>query len=249
MPRPKRCRRVCTEPQFICFSPDGVRRPESVVLSVDEYEVIRLVDYEKKSHEQCAAAMDISRTTVTEIYEKARYKIAECLVQGKQLSISGGNYKICPGQKSCFGQPCRKEKIFSKKGEHVMKIAVTYENGEIFQHFGHTEQFKVYDIEDGKMVSSQVVGSDGSGHGALAGLLSDNGIDVLICGGIGGGAQIALANAGIKLYGGVSGNADAAVQAFLDGRLDYDPDVKCDHHEHEESHSCGSHGCKDHGCH
>ena len=130
-----------------------------------------------------------------------------------------------------------------------MKIAVTYENGEIFQHFGHTEQFKVYDIEDGKMVSSQVVGSDGAGHGALAGLLSDNGIDVLICGGIGGGAQAALANAGIKLYGGVSGNADAAVQAFLDGRLDYDPDVKCDHHEHEEGHSCGSHGCKDHGCH
>lgn len=130
-----------------------------------------------------------------------------------------------------------------------MKIAVTYENGEIFQHFGHTEQFKVYDIEDGKMVSSQVVGSDGSGHGALAGLLSDKGIDVLICGGIGGGAQIALANAGIKLYGGVSGNADAAVQAFLDGRLDYDPDVKCGHHEHEEGHSCGSHGCKDHGCH
>lgn len=99
------------------------------------------------------------------------------------------------------------------------------------------------------MVSSQVVGSDGSGHGALAGLLSDNGIDVLICGGIGGGAQIALADAGIKLYGGVSGNADAAVQAFLDGRLDYDPDVKCDHHEHEGGHSCGSHGCKDHGCH
>ena len=130
-----------------------------------------------------------------------------------------------------------------------MKIAVTYENGEIFQHFGHTEQFKVYDIEDGKMVSSQVVGSDGSGHGALAGLLSDNGIDVLICGGIGGGAQTALANAGIKLYGGVSGSADAAVQAFLDGRLDYDPDVMCDHHEHEEGHSCGSHGCGEHGCH
>lgn len=130
-----------------------------------------------------------------------------------------------------------------------MRIAVTYENEEIFQHFGHTEQFKVYDIEDGKIVSSQVVGAGGSGHGALAGLLSENGIDVLICGGIGGGAQNALANAGIKLYGGVTGNADAAVQAFLEGRLDYDPDAKCDHHEHEEGHSCGDHGCGDHGCH
>lgn len=110
MPRPQRCRRVCSEPQFLCFSPGGVEQPEENVLTVDEYEVIRLVDYEKKSHEQCAAAMEISRTTVTEIYEKARYKIAECLVQGKQLSINGGNYQICPGQSSCFGKPCRKEK-------------------------------------------------------------------------------------------------------------------------------------------
>lgn len=243
MSRPQKCRRVCTEPQFLCFSPEGVEQPEKIVLSVDEYEVIRLVDHEKKSHEQCAEVMDISRTTVTEIYEKARYKIAECLVRGKQLSISGGNYKICPGQKSCFGQPCRKEKILIEKGENIMRIAVTYENGEIFQHFGHTEQFKVYDIENDKIVSSRVVGSDGLGHGALAGFLANNSIDVLICGGIGGGAQMALANAGIKLYGGVSGNADAAVEAFLEGRLDYNPDVKCNHHEHEEGHSCGDHGC------
>lgn len=130
-----------------------------------------------------------------------------------------------------------------------MRIAVTYENGEIFQHFGHTEQFKVYDIEDGKIVSSQIVGSDGLGHGALAGFLENNDIEVLICGGIGGGAQTALSNAGIRLYGGVSGNADAAVQAFLDGRLDYNPDVQCDHHEHKEGHGCGSHGCENHGCH
>lgn len=249
MPRPQRCRRVCAEPQFLCFSPEGVEHPEEIMLSVDEYEVMRLVDYEKKSHKQCAMVMEISRTTVTEIYEKARHKIAECLLQGKKLRISGGNYKICPGRNSCFGQPCRKEKILSKKGEHIMRIAVTYENGEIFQHFGHTEQFKVYDIEDGKIVSSQIVGSDGLGHGALAGFLENNDIEVLICGGIGGGAQTALSNAGIKLYGGVSGKADAAVQAFLDGKLDYNPDVQCDHHEHKEGHGCGSHGCENHGCH
>lgn len=130
-----------------------------------------------------------------------------------------------------------------------MRIAVTYENGKIFQHFGHTEQFKVYDVEDGKIVSSKIVDSNGSGHGALAGFLCNHGIEVLICGGIGGGAQTALAHAGIKLYGGVSGNADAAVQDFLDGKLDYNPDVKCNHHEHEEGHSCGSHGCGNHGCH
>lgn len=129
-----------------------------------------------------------------------------------------------------------------------MKIAVTYENGEIFQHFGHTEQFKIYDVQDGKIVSAQVVGSNGVGHGALAGFLGGDGVDVLICGGIGGGAQMALSGAGIRVYGGASGNADNAVQAFLDGKLDYDPNVKCSHHDHEEGHSCGSGGCGSHGC-
>ena len=132
MPRPKRCRRVCSEPEYSCFEPEGVTNPESVVLSVDEYEVIRLVDFEKQNHEQCAAAMDISRTTVTEIYERARYKISDCIVNGKQLLISGGNYRICSGKhKSCCERPCRKykensEKNVVAKGRKDMKIAVTY---------------------------------------------------------------------------------------------------------------------------
>ena len=126
-----------------------------------------------------------------------------------------------------------------------MKIAVTYENGEIFGHFGHTKQFKVYETENGKILSSKVIDTNGSGHGALAGMLSALGIDVLICGGIGGGAQMALAQAGIKLFGGVQGNADKAVEAYLNDALQYDPDAKCDHHDHEhgEDHTCGEHGC------
>ena len=126
-----------------------------------------------------------------------------------------------------------------------MKIAVTYENGEIFGHFGHTKQFKVYETENGKILSSKVVDTNGSGHGALAGMLSSLDIDVLICGGIGGGAQMALAQAGIKLFGGVQGDADKAVEAYLNDALQYDPDAKCDHHDHEhgEDHTCGEHGC------
>ena len=100
-----------------------------------------------------------------------------------------------------------------------MKIAVTYENGEVFQHFGRTENFKVYEAEDGQGVSSEVIGSNGTGHGALAGLLADQGIDVLICGGIGGGAQAALEEAGIELVAGAEGNTDEAVEAFLRGEL------------------------------
>lgn len=126
-----------------------------------------------------------------------------------------------------------------------MKIAVTYENGNVFGHFGHTAQFKVYEVEENKVVSSEVVDTNGSGHGALAGMLSEFNVDVLICGGIGGGAQMALAQAGIKLFGGVQGNADEAVNAYLNNSLNYDPEAKCDHHDHEhkEGHNCGEHGC------
>ena len=127
-----------------------------------------------------------------------------------------------------------------------MKIAVTFENGQIFQHFGHTPAFKVYDVQDGRILSSEVAPTGESGHGALAGFLSDRKIEVLICGGIGAGAQNALASAGIKLFGGVSGEADAAVEAYIANSLRYDPCVKCDHHDHGEGHTCGSHGCGGH---
>ena len=130
-----------------------------------------------------------------------------------------------------------------------MRIAVTYENGEIFQHFGHTQFFKVYDVEDGKIISAEVVDTDGSGHGALAGLLNSLNANVLICGGIGGGAQMALKMAGIELFGGVSGDADKAVEEYVAGKLFYNPDVKCDHHNHHgENHVCGNHGCGEHHC-
>lgn len=130
-----------------------------------------------------------------------------------------------------------------------MKIAVTYESGLIFQHFGHTSQFKIYEVENNEVVSSAVVSADGFGHGALAGFLKSQGVDTLICGGIGGGAQMALAEAGIKLYGGVRGDADDAVEAYLSGELSYNPCVRCDHHDHDHDHACGSHGCGSHSCH
>ncbi len=127
-----------------------------------------------------------------------------------------------------------------------MKIAATYDQGNIFQHFGRTEQFKVYEVEDGKILSSQVIGSNGIGHGALAGLLAEHAVEVLICGGIGGGAQNALAEAGIQVCSGAQGDADAAVNAYLRGDL-ADAGVTCDHHHHEEGHSCGDHGCGSEG--
>lgn len=132
-----------------------------------------------------------------------------------------------------------------------MKIAVTYENGEIFQHFGHTQQFKLYDVTDGVVTHAQVVDTNGNGHGALAGVLADWKVDTLICGGIGNGAQNALAAANIRIYGGVSGRADEAVEALLAQTLNYDPNVQCNHHggHHHHDHSGGKHQCGGHCSH
>lgn len=140
-------------------------------------------------------------------------------------------------------------KIHTERGNN-MKIAVTYDNGQIFQHFGHTEEFKVYEIENGAITSSKVVSTNGNGHGALAGVLNELQVDILICGGIGGGAQMALAQAGIQLFGGVSGSADDAVAAYLAGELVFNPNVQCNHHgeHHHHEDGCGSHGCGTHHC-
>ena len=130
-----------------------------------------------------------------------------------------------------------------------MRIAATYENGNIFQHFGRTEQFKVYDVQEGRIIASEIVGSNGIGHGALAGLLADKAIEVLICGGLGGGALNALTNAGITVVAGAEGDADQAVESYLRGEL-VSSGANCDHHHHGEGHECGHHvdGEEDGGC-
>ena len=132
-----------------------------------------------------------------------------------------------------------------------MKIAVTYETGLVFQPFGHSRQFKIYEDADGKILSGTVVAAGGSGHGALAGFLKALGVDALICGGIGGGARAALAEAGIDLYPGVVGLADQQAAALAEGRLMFDPNTVCAHHHEESGHNCGGHdghSCSDHEC-
>lgn len=130
-----------------------------------------------------------------------------------------------------------------------MRIAVTYENGEVFQHFGHTERFKVYDVEDGKVTVATTVSTNGSGHGALADILKKLHVDTLICGGIGDGAKRALSEADIRLFGGVTGGADKAVEALLADRLEFSSEATCDHHGEHHGDTCGEHGCGEHDHH
>ena len=267
MPRPKKCRRVCFVPDTAGFSPRcGAADPQPIVMAVEEYEAIRLMDLLGCTQEEAAARMEVARTTVQAIYDKARRKLAQALVERRGLEVRGGEYRLCPrANETCprsrAGGQCRgpreemaqTEAQILERGNQKMKLAVTYENGMVFAHFGHTAQFKLYEIEEGKIVSSVVVPTGGSGHGALAGFLAAQGVSALICGGIGGGARTALAQAGIALYPGVSGSADAAAQALAEGRLLYDPAAECADHAHGHGHEgCGHHeqGCGGHhgGC-
>ena len=242
MPRPKRCRRICGYPEYWSFTPEGANEAEAIVFKLDEYEAVRLIDYQKMTHEECAEAMGVSRATVTSIYESARFKMADAMVNGKRIRITGGSYRIDSIPASAQ---------INEKGDDIMRIAVTYEQETVGQHFGRTEQFKIYDVEDGTVKTSQIIDTNGTGHGALAGFLRAAEVETLICGGIGMGAKNAMAEVGIQLLPGVSGNADQVVSDFLAGKLDYDPYTECHHHDHEhgEGHDCHHGDCGSHGCH
>lgn len=237
MARPSKSKRVCRMPDYQRFGTCGAdRKNNRIILSVEEFEAIRLIDYFGMTQQECADQMQVGRVTVQVLYTSARKKLSRFLVEGTALSIEGGNYELGKEQSS-----------FLMKGEHRMKIAVTYSKGQVFQHFGHTEEFKIYEVEDGRIVSSEVVNTNGQGHGALAGFLKAHGVNTLICGGIGGGARNALAEAGIELFPGAAGDADAQVASFLTGSLNYDPNTTCNHHHgHGEGHTCGSHSCGNH---
>lgn len=257
MPRPCRCRRVCSEPLVDVFGPAS--EPDAggvppVVLLVEEYEALRIMDYEGRTHEQCAAQMRVSRTTVTEIYERARHKVADAIVNGRTLVIRGGNYEVCGGAcaRDCAGR-CRWKygelalAMQNPTGDEIMRIAIPVKNENIYQHFGMASTFKVYDVEEKRVVNTFLIESAGTGHGAKVGPLVDNQVDCVICGGIGEGAVGQLSGAGIFLIAGVSGDADEAVEAALSHSLKSDLAAAAakSRHQYRHQHGRGGEGC---GC-
>ena len=245
MPRPCKMRRVSAMPRCCRFAPAREAMPSvpPVTMTLDEFETIRLIDLEGLTQEQCATRMGVARATAQAVYGSARAKLAEFLVNGRELAIEGGPYELC----GLGPSPARPTS--PTEGNGTMKIAATYENGQIYQHFGHTAQFKLYSVENGAIGSAEVVDTEGAGHGALAGFLASRGVDVLVCGGIGGGARQALSAAGIEVFGGVSGDADSAVEALVAGTLAFDPNATCSHHDGHEGGGCARHsGCGEHTC-
>ena len=242
--RREKLRRVGIIPEYRGFTPDGLASGDAIDMTVDELEVLRLCDLEGLNQEAVAQQMGIARATVAAICSRAHRKVANALVNGRALVIEGGTIAYSPITTTTAAWPA--------KEVDTMRVATTYDNGNIFMHFGRSEQFKIYDIQDGKVLNEQVVDTGGTGHGALAGLLANGGVDTLICGGIGGGAINALTQAGIKVYAGAQGNCDACVEALIAGTLAQTGEATCDchghgdDHEHEHIHehggSCGCHG-------
>lgn len=238
--RREKLRHVGIIPEYRGFTPDGLASGDAIDMTVDELEVLRLCDLEGLNQEAVAQHMGIARTTVAAICSRAHRKVANALVNGRAIVIEGGNIAYSPITTTTAAWPA--------KEVDTMRVATTYDNGNIFMHFGRSEQFKIYDIQDGKVLNEQVVGTGGTGHGALAGLLANGGVDTLICGGIGGGAINALTQAGIKVYAGAQGNCDACVEALIAGTLAQTGEATYDCHGHDHEHihehggSCGCHG-------
>lgn len=229
MPRPCKKRNISVLPRCTRFLPDIEKIENTIVLSLDEYEVIRLIDLEGLNQTESAKRLQVAPSTINAIYSSARKKLAQFLLMQTELRIEGGHTHYDKQQE-----------------EKIMRIAVPYENEEVFQHFGHTEQFKIYNLMNGKIVSSFIQNTEGKGHAKLAEFLKENSVDILLCGGIGQGARNALQQAKITLFPGVMGKVDEAVMAYLEGSLMFNADFVCDHHSSEEGHDCQEHECHCH---
>ena len=241
MARPQKERKVC--PGIRGYRFRGSDDAQVVKIPVDELEALRLCDLEEHSQETAAGEMDISRGTLQRLLYSAHRKIAFALLYGKTLQTEGRHAPETVCRERCCRFCAKIYRNIPKTGESTMKIAVTCENNEVFQHFGHTPEFAVFTVEGGKIVSKRILPCGDTGHGALAGLLKEGSVDLLICGGIGGGAQMALAEAGVKLIGGAAGNVDEVVAAFLKGELSVNPNFQCHHHDGADGHKCGDHSC------
>ena len=220
---------IRSKPNFTSLTPSNDYIESAVTISLEEWETIRLVDYNDLSQQEASYSMKVSRQTVQALLQSARKKVARSLVEAIPLNIKGGN----------FIESTEKER------KNSMKIAATFSNEEIFQHFGRTPFFAIYNIENGKIENKEIIKTPEEGHGALVGFLVENGIETLICGGIGGGAVNALQQSGVDLYAGASGNADLQVISFISGQLPHNEFSNCNHHDHDH----GEEGCHGHGHH
>ena len=235
MPRSPSRKIIRSNPPVRRFAPQGSGYPSGrsdVNLLLEEWEALRLVDYAGMEQTKAAQSMGISRQSVQMLVSSARTKLARATVEGLPLQIIGE-------QELNDQTNLRYEERTSK-----MKIAVTAQHTQVFPHFGRTPEFYLVDAEEGKIREEKIIAAPAEGHGALVGFLVSQGVDTLICGGIGGGAVNGLRSSGIKIYAGASGPVKEQVLSLLSGQLPQQGEANCDHHgehEHQHRHGCGHH--------
>lgn len=248
MPRQFKCRRVCVMPDNTVFTPQQ-NCTGSVTLAMEELETLRLCDFEGLDQDEAATSMNVSRATLQRMLYLARRKTADALSSGKAIKIGGGNYELAEQRCGCHHR-CRNCRFENQAqttknisgGKSTMKIAVTTQGNQVFQHFGQCKAFTVYEVEHGEIKGKTILDAGRDGHAALAGILKGAGVNLLICGGIGDGAKQMLASVGIDLLSGIDGNVDDMVKMYLAGKL-ADQDGRCTH-EHGQDHDCScEHHC------
>ena len=236
MPRKPSPKTIRSTPPMWLFSPcesEPTTPQGGISLLLEEWEALRLVDYIGLEQTVAALSMDISRQSVQMLLASARSKLARAVVEGLPLHIDGDPKNTGNNQ------------ITITKRNPMMKIAVTSQHTQVFPHFGRTPEFYVVTAENGKIVEERIIPAPAEGHGALVGFLISQGVDTLICGGVGGGAVNSLRVAGIQIYAGASGSVKEQVLSLLDGQLSQQGDANCDHHgehDHEHQHGNGHNG-------
>lgn len=240
MPRNPSHKIIRSDPPVRSFVPsewNSTGRQSGVNLLLEEWEALRLVDYAGLEQTEAALSMGVSRQSVQMLVSSARTKLARVIVEGLSLQIIGE----------------KEENIYTahrnEERKSKMKIAVTAQHTEVFPHFGRTPEFFIATAEDGKITEEKIVTAPAEGHGALVGFLVSQGVDTLVCGGIGGGAVNGLRSAGIKVYAGASGPVKDQVLSLLSGQLPQQGDANCDHqdeHDHQHGHGYNGGGCGHH---
>lgn len=243
MPRPHKKRCISQKPKCSRFNPQGYKSNQAIILTLDEFETIRWIDAEGLSQENCASVMNISRTTVQRLYVSARKSIADALVNGYSLEITGGNVDV--RAQAPFNRH------INEKGELNMRIAIGFENELVSMHFGQCNNFRLIDIEDGKAVKSEDIHDDVSVHQERPQFLKNLGVDVLILGGLGRAAYNRLLALGIECIDGSGKSVEAALEAYLNKTLDKPllGHASCANDKKEKNagdHACGGHHHHDH---
>ncbi|MBR5577774.1 MAG: DUF134 domain-containing protein [Lachnospiraceae bacterium] len=219
MARPKKYRKICHFPKTLTFLPVGNRsNKEPVILTIDEYETLRLIDREGRSQEECSTSMKVARTTVQMIYASARKKVADAIVEGRSLEIEGGDYDLCNGEKSyCSRQDCHKKMLYEQyqKPEGITRIALAVREGVMAEEVEKASQIKLIDMKANQISHSHLLDFGYENQESLADYLHILHVDELICNGIKEHDRNGLEEIGIHLRNNEN-NKEEIIRTYLE---------------------------------